>query len=203
MLLRSDSPRITRMGLNVTSINAWLNLHKFAESLIGAESDEGHQYWKDFFAANTKASRDRVRKVMRMVSERDAIGLNKAVKHYRIIPLIDFGYGSGDQKIRVQIVQSPPNSKTLFPEQEAHAVASVITLAQNRQLELLKTCPVCGDLFLPTRGKQVNCSTRCSKKAYAETPKDRKRRALNAKKRYDITFGTPHHRRPTASIKAG
>jgi hypothetical protein len=142
-----------------------------------------------------------VRQVMRMVSERDATGLNKAVKDYRIIPLIDFGYGSGDQEIRVQIVQSPSNRKTRFPELEASAVAAVITLAQNRQLELLKTCPVCEDLFLPSRGKQVNCSTRCSKEAYAKTPKERKRRALNAKKRYNIAFGTPHQRRPTASSK--
>jgi len=192
MLLQSEIPKITEFGWKVTAINMWLNLHKDAAVFVSHPTDSAG-YWKEFLRRNTRASRNRVLRVMKMVRERDAAGLNKAVSDYCIVPLISFGTGDGGMRSR--LIQSGPSGHSKFCEGEAHAVAAVIELALRGELELLKTCPVCECLYLPSRGKQVNCSTRCSKAAYAKTPKERARRAAKSRETYARLFGTSKPRK--------
>jgi hypothetical protein len=160
---------------------------------------------------------------MRLVAERNASAINEAVRHYIFVPYVIFPLedegllleqshaARGDPPTFVdtegKLLQDPlpgpsfesthPDSPIMspYPAGEGRAVVAILELAQAEFLEHLTPCGDCGQLFFPTRREQKNCSTRCSKRAFAKTPADRERRARNARNKYDLTFGVPKQRK--------
>lgn len=151
--------------------------------------------WDAEISANTEESRQRVFRVIQLALERNVEALNEAVGRYICVPYVSIlPHESNNLLLRlVPADASDANYYTLHPDEarlspfptgEVSAVLAVLELAQAGFLHQLKSCGQCKDRFFPDRPKQNNCSKECSKRAYSKTPKEKKRRAAAARKRY-------------------
>ncbi|MGO8759670.1 MAG: hypothetical protein ACLQG3_16255 [Terracidiphilus sp.] len=193
--------------LYLDHLNYWLVGVQQRYTLIAEDSrstpglDSSGDFWERLAKIeNTDESRERVCRVVQMVSRRETAELNRILADYICIPWV--GCGKED-RLEVRFDSVDPSYEILhghpeiprlcrFPAEEVMAVLSVLHLAQAGFLHKLRVCPICRVAFISSKR---TCSTKCSKRLYASTPKERARRAAVARAKYDRLFGVPKRRR--------
>ncbi len=210
----SGKPLGWRIGveneLYLAHLNYWLaKLQNRCGSIAEASRrNPGRASSDDFWEClaknqNTDESRERVLRVVRMVSRRETAELNRVLADYICTPWVSCGK---KDRLEVRFDAVDPSYEILhghpeiprlcrFPAEEVTAVLAVLHLAQAGFLYKLRACEICNTAFIAIKRDQRTCSSECSKLRYARTPQERKRRAAAARAKYDRTFGVPKKRR--------
>jgi hypothetical protein len=191
-------------SLNLDILNYWLDtlpsksieLARAKRKYLSPEFAKEVAGWDFAISENTEESRQRVLRIIQLASERNTPALNKAIEQYVCVPYV-MDLPQEGNSLLLHLVPADdseycalhPDTPRLspFPTGEVSAVLAVLELAQAGFLHQLKSCGQCKQMFFPGRGKQTNCSTECSKRAYSKTPKEKARRAAAARKRYRDT----------------
>jgi hypothetical protein len=204
--------------LYLDRLNYWLKGVQYRYGLIkkasrkdpGMASDDGFGFWECLAKRqNTDESRARVLQVFRMASECQITELNSVLADYICTPWVRCGK-ENRLEVRFDAVDlcyedlhdhQEISRLGRFPAEEVDAVLSVLYFVQAGLLHKLRICEICTEVFIARKSDQATCSTPCSNRRYAITPKERARRAAAQRAKYALQHSSLEFRQKKREIK--
>lgn len=114
----------------------------------------------------------------------DVSELNRMMSNYPAWKTVGFD----TQRMALATRFRPYRKTGNFPDEEVEAVFAAVDLAEWGLLHKLPNCAVCKRFYVPSRGGQQTCSTKCSRKMDAAKPERKTARAEYQRNYYANNF---------------